>query len=91
MCAWSALEHTGLLVADMVPLSDDSVFRLRVVTVSLVHTMGWTQCRVLLSQLVASALQILLLFHVKQPPEAFSYCWKMFVTPKKQPLLIKVE
>lgn len=36
----------------MVLFSANSVPRLRVVTVSLVHTMGRTQCGVLLSQLV---------------------------------------
>ena len=44
--------RTGLLVTDMVLLSNSSVFRLRVVTVSLLHTKGRTQCGVLLSQLV---------------------------------------
>lgn len=40
--AWSALGRTGLLVADMLLFSHNSVIRLRVVTVSLTHTKGWS-------------------------------------------------
>lgn len=51
-CAPEVLWHAGLLVTDMLLFSNSSVIRLRAVTVSLVHTMGPTQCADLLSRLV---------------------------------------
>lgn len=49
-CAWSALGRTGLLVADMLLFSHNSVIRLRVVTVSLTHTKGCSRVeRVIIS------------------------------------------
>lgn len=49
-CAWSALGRTGLLVADMLLFSHNSVIRLRVVTVSLTHTKSWSRVeRVIIS------------------------------------------
>lgn len=41
-CASSASGRTGQLVADMLLFSHNSVIRLRVVTVSLTHTKGWS-------------------------------------------------
>lgn len=66
--AWSGFEHTGLLVADMLPFSNSSVIRLRAVTVSLVHTMDSTGvARVIISTAPFSALarRMVLLLPVK--------------------------